>query len=114
MYSDFYGLVHGREYFTAEVIGHHVNFSAEMAELDFRKHVQGNRLFDGDLRLEGSMVLENAYPIYSEGSSDAQAVRSAPSRPLESNLSIVRAVSIQPTARVSTIDAESALKDRGE
>jgi len=63
MYSDFYGLVNGREYFTAEVIGTHVNFSASTAELDFRRHIATKRLLDGDLRLEGSMDIENAYPI---------------------------------------------------
>jgi hypothetical protein len=111
MYSDFYGLVNGREYFTAEVIGNHVNFSAEMAEQDFRRQVQGNRLFDGDLRLEGSMVLENAYPIYTEGSGEraARAIRALEAFGIES-FGRQGGFNYQPTARVSTIDAESALK----
>jgi len=111
MYSDFYGLVNGREYFTAEVIGNHVNFSASTAELDFRRHVAANRLLDGDLRLEGSMVLENAYPIYSEGSSEraALAIRAIEAFGIES-FGRQGGFNYQPTARVSTIDAESALK----
>jgi len=111
MYSDFYGLANGREYFTAEVIGNHVNFSAEMAELDFRNHVRMNHLFDGELRLEGSMVLENAYPIYSKGSGEraARAIRAIEAFGIES-FGRQGGFNYQPTARVSTIDAESALK----
>lgn len=111
MYSDFYGLVNGREYFTAEVVGNHVNFSAATAELDFRRHVTANRLFDGDLRLEGSMVLENAYPIYSTGSSEraALAIRALEAFGIES-FGRHGGFNYQPTARVSTLDAESALK----
>jgi hypothetical protein len=111
MYSDFYGLVNGREYFTAEVIGNHVNFSTATAELDFRRHVAANRLFDGDLRLEGSMVLENAYPIYSEGSSERAmlAIRALEAFGIES-FGRQGGFNYQPTARASTIDAESALR----
>lgn len=111
MYSDFYGRVNGREYFTAEVIGNHVNFSAKTAESDFRRHIAANRLFDGDLRLEGCIVLENAYPIYSEGSSEraALATRALEAFGIES-FGRQGGFDYQPTARVSTIDAESALK----
>lgn len=111
MYSDFYGHVNGREYFTAEVIGNHVNFSAETAESDFRRHVAANHLFDGDLRLEGCIVLENAYPIYSERSSEraALAIRALEAFGIES-FGRQGGFDYQPTARVSTIDAESALK----
>lgn len=111
MYSDFYGAVNGREYFTAEVIGNHVDFSTVIAERDFRRHVQENRLFDGYLKLEGSMVLENAYPIYSQGSGEraAQAIRALEAFGIES-FGRQGGFNYQPTARVSTIDAESALK----
>jgi len=110
MYSDFYGQENGREYFTVEVIGNHVNFSTELAEHDFRRHVHTNHLFDGDLRLEGSTVLENAYPIYSEGSNEraAQAIIALKAAGIES-FGRQGGFNYQPTARVSTIDAEAAL-----
>lgn len=64
MYSDFYGMVEGREYFGVEVIASHAENSVEIGERDFRAHVARNNLFDGDLILEGSRFVPNAYPIY--------------------------------------------------
>ena len=61
-------------YFAVEVISNHVNGSDADAEADFRSHVAANGLFRGDLRLEGSQFLENAYPIY-RGRADLKAVR---------------------------------------
>jgi hypothetical protein len=114
MYSDFYGRVDGREYFTAEVISDHVDHSASSAESDFRKHVGANRLFDGDLTLEGSFALGNAYPIYAERSGEraAEAIRALKDFGIES-FGRHGGFNYQPTARVSTIEAESALR-RGE
>lgn len=111
MYSDFYGTANGREYFTAEIIADHVDLSATRAEQEFRRHVRINHLFDGELRLEGSMNLENAYPIYSEGSSEraARAIRTLKEFGVES-FGRQGGFNYQPTARVSTIDAETALK----
>ena len=63
-----------REYFAVEVISNHVNGSDADAEADFRSHVAANGLFRGDLRLEGSQFLENAYPIY-RGRADLKAVK---------------------------------------
>ncbi|POF31091.1 FAD-dependent oxidoreductase [Roseibium marinum] len=111
VYSDFYGQVHGREYFAVEVISNFLGAGVEEAEKDFRAHVRDARLFSGDLKLEGSQVLENAYPIYSRGS-----VKQA-----EDAISALRDFGIlsfgrqggfnyQPTARVSTIEAESAMQ----
>lgn len=110
MYSDFYGLADGREYFAAEVIAHHVGSSIALAEDDFRKHARANGLFDGDLRLEGSFSLENAYPIYSEGSDEraAEAVRMLSAFGIES-FGRQGGFNYQPTARVSTNEAEAAL-----
>lgn len=113
VYSDFYGRVDGREYFTAEVIGNHVGNSIERAEEDFRNHVRANGLFEGDIRLEGSRVLEEAYPIYSKGASQhaAEAIRQLRDFGLES-LGRQGGFNYQPTARASTVEAESALLDR--
>lgn len=63
MYSDLYGSAGGREFFTVEVIGDQVGRSVDRAVDDFRTHTAQNRLFVGDLRLEGSFVLTEAYPI---------------------------------------------------
>ncbi|SDT58436.1 FAD-dependent oxidoreductase [Bradyrhizobium canariense] len=110
MHSDFYGRVNGREYFAAEVIANDIDFSTPLAEQNFRKHVQANGLFEGDLKLEGSMILENAYPIYTErsGARAAEAIRSLKAFGIES-FGRQGGFDYQPTARVSTIEAESAL-----
>jgi hypothetical protein len=110
MHSDFYGRANGREYFAAEVIAHDVDFSVQLAEQDFRKHVQANGLFDGDLKLEGSMILENAYPIYSKrsGARAAEAICALEAFGIES-FGRQGGFDYQPTARVSTIEAETVL-----
>ena len=74
VYSDFYGRHDDREYFAVEVISNHINGSEVDAEADFRRHVAANGLFRGDLRLEGSQFLENAYPIY-KGRADLKAAK---------------------------------------
>ncbi|QND45363.1 NAD(P)-binding protein (plasmid) [Rhizobium lusitanum] len=113
MYSDFYGRAEGREYFTAEVIGNHAGGSVEQAERDFREHVRANGLFQGDLRLEGSCVLEEAYPIYSRGAAQhaAEAIRQLQAFGLES-LGRQGGFNYQPTARASTVEAEASLRDK--
>jgi len=110
MYSDFYGLSEGREFFTAEVIGHRVGSAVDAAEDDFRTHCGANRLFVGELRLEGSHTLENAYPIYTAGSGNrARAgVRALRSFGVES-LGRQGGFQYQPTARASTVEAEQTL-----
>lgn len=73
MASDFYGLAQGREYFTVEI--NHVpnGMVLQTHELiygltaDFRADTASKGLFQGDLVLEGSHVLRNAYPIYRNG-----------------------------------------------
>lgn len=111
VHSDFYGPAEGREYFTAEVIGARVGNSVQLAEQDFREHCAANGLFTGDLRLEGSHVLDHAYPIYTQGSGQRarDAVQALRSFGLES-LGRQGAYQYQPTARASTIEAEDALR----
>lgn len=111
MYSDFYGRAQGREYFGVEVIANHIGHSVDRAEADFRAHVAANGLFSGDLKLEGSQFLENAYPIYRNGADEsaAEAVRSLRAFGIES-LGRQGGFNYQPTARVSTIEAEAALR----
>lgn len=110
MYSDFYGPAQGREYFGVEVIANHIGNSVARAEADFRAHVAANGLFAGDLRLEGSQILENAYPIYRNGADEtaAEAVKALKAFGIES-FGRQGGFNYQPTARVSTIEAEAAL-----
>jgi hypothetical protein len=110
VHSDFYGRINDREYFAAEVIAYDAQSSVQLAEQDFRKHVQTNGLFDGDLKLEGSMILENAYPIYTERSREraAESIRTLESFGIES-FGRQGGFNYQPTARVSTMEAEAAL-----
>ena len=111
VYSDFYGYSGGREFFAVEVNADHVLSSVATAEQDFRRHVSENGLFVGDLRLEGSHIVSNAYPVYTDGA-DEQAANA---------IAALRAIGIesvgrqggfdyQPTARVSTLKAEAALR----
>ncbi|KRB49289.1 FAD-binding protein [Rhizobium sp. Root708] len=113
VYSDFYGSVAGREYFAVEVVGGGAYSSAE-AELEFRGHVSESGIFKGDLKLEGSQILENAYPIYSRGATEraAEAVRRLEAYGIET-IGRQGKFSYQPTARVSTIEVEAALGRRG-
>ncbi|CAN7254973.1 FAD-dependent oxidoreductase [Bosea sp. LjRoot90] len=111
MYSDFYGRAHGRQYFGVEVIANHIGKSVAQAEADFRTHVAVNGLFLGDLRLEGSQFLDNAYPVYRNGADEsaAEAVKALKAFGIES-LGRQGGFNYQPTARVSTIEAEAALR----
>jgi hypothetical protein len=110
MYSDFYGISDGREYFTAEVNADHVSGSVEMAERDFRQHVSENGLFTGDLKLEGSHIVSNAYPVYT-GNADAIAAGAIAALRTLGVESIGRqgGFDYQPTARVTALKAEAAL-----
>ncbi len=110
VYSDFYGPANDREYFAVEVIADHIGHSAADAEADFREHVRKNGLFDGDLKLEGSQILANAYPIYRNGAAARAAalVDSLRKFGVES-FGRQGAFNYQPTARVSTHEAEAAL-----
>ena len=110
-YSDFYGPHDGREYFGVEVLADQIGHSVEAAERDFRDHTTRNGLFDGELQLEGSHVLEHAYPIYTEGSGERaeQSIAELRAFGLES-FGRQGSFHYQPTARVSTQEAESALR----
>jgi protoporphyrinogen oxidase len=69
MHSDAYGTADGRSYLSVEVTGLADAHAAgpEAAFADFRAHTAACGLFTGDLRLEGSLVTENAYPVYALG-----------------------------------------------
>jgi len=111
MYSDFYGRAQGREYFGVEVIANHIGKSIAHGEADFRAHVAANGLFRGDLKLEGGQFLENAYPIYRNGADEsaADAIKALRAFGIES-FGRQGGFNYQPTARVSTIEAEAALR----
>ena len=114
VYSDFYGRANGREYFGVEVVGHYADNSIDKAEADFRRHMRQTGLFDGDLVLEGAQLLDNAYPIYRGNAAQcaAEAVAALAAFGVES-IGRQGAFNYQPTARVTTLDAETALR-RGE
>jgi hypothetical protein len=111
MHSDFYGKADGREYCSVEVIADRVAGSVEAAEKDFRGHTSANGLFDGDLRLEGCHVLPHAYPIYTERAGDRAARSIAALREFGvESFGRQGGFVYQPTARVSTLEAEAALR----
>jgi protoporphyrinogen oxidase len=111
VYSDFYGRAAGREFFAVEVNADHVSDSVEIAAKDFRQHTAMNGLFDGDLQLEGSHVVSNAYPIYTE-KADEQAAQIIAALRAFGVQSFGRqgAFDYQPTARDTTLKAEAALR----
>lgn len=111
VYSDFYGRSEAREYFTVEVIADREHPSVESAERDFRRHTAASGLFAGDLRLEGSYTLEQAYPIYTEGSANRadRAIAALRNFGVES-FGRQGGFQYQPTARSSTLEAEAALR----
>lgn len=110
VYSDFYGAVGGREYFAVEVVEHAGDRPHEGAEADFRAHTAANALFDGDLRLEGHHLLEHAYPVFTDGAGAraASLVRALREFGVES-FGRQGGFQYQPTARVSTHEAEVGL-----
>ena len=110
IYSDFYGRTDGREYFAVEVVTNDTITSIELAEAEFRAHVASNNIFNGDLKLEGGQALDNAYPIYTHGA-PAEATRQIERLRQFGVESFGRhgAFNYQPTARVSTLEAERAL-----
>jgi protoporphyrinogen oxidase len=67
MHSAYYGPVDGRSYFAVECTHLAENVSAGSMFDDFACHVRKLSLFDGDLRLESSMTLAHAYPVYQHG-----------------------------------------------
>jgi protoporphyrinogen oxidase len=110
MYSDFYGRSAGREYFAVEVIADRVGESTTAAETDFREHIWRVGLFAGDLRLEGSYLLRNAYPIYTQGSADRADEKIAQLRAFGvESFGRQGGFQYQPTSRQSTLEAEAAL-----
>jgi protoporphyrinogen oxidase len=111
VYSDFYGPSGGREFFAVEVNADHVAGSVETAAEDFRRHTSENGLFTGDLRLEGSHTVSNAYPIYTDKADEraASAIAALRAFGIES-LGRQGGFDYQPTARDTTLKAEAALR----
>jgi hypothetical protein len=110
VYSDFYGKSDGREYFGVEVNADHVSGSVELGERDFRQHVSDNGLFVGDLRLEGSHVVSNAYPVYADKADEQAALVISELRAMGiESIGRQGGFDYQPTARDSTLKAEAAL-----
>jgi protoporphyrinogen oxidase len=110
VYSDFYGLCGGREFFAVEVNADHVQGSVEIAQQDFRRHVIANRLFVGDLKFEGSHTLSDAYPVYAEGADERAAKMIAVLGDLGvESFGRQGGFEYQPTARHTTLEAEAAL-----
>ena len=111
VYSDFYGPVDGRTYFTVETVADRSGTTVEEAADQFRQHTRLNALFVGDLRLEGSHTLTNAYPIYTEGSEAraADLVEALRGLGIES-FGRQGAFRYQTTARVTTLEAEAAVR----
>lgn len=110
MHSDFYGQSDEREFFSVETNASHVNGSTEAADRDFRQHVAAIGLFSGDLRLEGSHMLENAYPIYLQEASEAAAGSIAALKAFGvESFGRQGGFDYQPTAQVSIKAARAAL-----
>jgi protoporphyrinogen oxidase len=112
VHSDFYGRSNGREYFSVEINSGPVNDDVDAADRDFRKHVGENRLFSGELRLEGSHTLANAYPVYTaDADLRAKGAIAALRKLGVESLGRQGAFDYQPTARDSTLKAEMSLRD---
>ncbi|MCJ2139164.1 NAD(P)-binding protein [Methylobacterium sp. E-066] len=115
MYSVFYGKAEGRDYFGVEVIASQAGNSLEIAERDFRSHVARNHLFDGDLKLEGARFVPNAYPIYVNRAQERVALALTRLRDFGvESFGRQGGFDYQPTARVSTQNAEAHLRRRPE
>lgn len=71
IHSDFYGEVEGRAYFSVEFTVTGEPLSSDHYDEDFRRDVAHKGLFDGDLVLEGSNLLDHAYPVYLKGATAA-------------------------------------------
>ena len=111
VYSDFYGMSNGREFFAVEVIADFVGGAVRLADRDFRNHTRQNKLLNGDLQLEGSFTLANAYPLYLDGA-DAlagSAIRELADFGIES-IGRQGRFDYQPTARDTTLKAERAVR----
>ncbi len=110
MHSDFYGLADGRAYFSVECVMSGDSDCPEQRFSEFTALVQKMGLFDGDLRLEGHRITENAYPVYRQGATAAAEAAIA-------QLSDIGILSFgrqggfdyQPTSGVSTVEAERKL-----
>jgi protoporphyrinogen oxidase len=110
VFSDFYGKFEGRDYFTVEANSDHISGSIDAAEQDFRRHVSENGLFVGDLKLEGSHIVSNAYPVYTRKADKhaADIIAELRTHGIES-IGRQGGFDYQPTARVTTLKAEIAL-----
>jgi len=68
-------------------------------------------LFVGDLKLEASHIVANAYPVYTENADEQVAKVIAALRTLRvESIGRQGGFDYQPTARVTTLQAEAALR----
>src|ERR1700736_972014 len=83
MFSDFYGRVVGREYLTVEINCVQTESALQTEDAicdffdDFRIDTAEKGLFAGDLKMEGSHMLQNGYPIYRKGAGETAAAAMA-------------------------------------
>ncbi len=94
LFSDFYGKADGREYFLLEVNKRADDEMIDTFDADFRADIAAKGIFAGDLRLEGSRTLKNAYPIYVAGAAEAA----------EAALNDLRAMGIESFGRQGGFD----------
>ncbi len=113
MHSDFYGKVHGREYFSVECIMNGTGDAPAARFGEFKMLVRKAGLFPGDLRLEGHRITDNAYPVYRQGATAAAEAAIAQLRRI-GILSFGRqgGFDYQPTSVISTIEAKRQLNAR--
>jgi len=67
MHSDVYGKVKGWEFFNVEVPVISAPANAQRSFDDFRRMTEAVGIFDGEMRLAGSLLTDFAYPLYDEG-----------------------------------------------
>lgn len=110
MHSDFYGLVNGRSYFSLECIVRGENEPVDRYFEDFVQTVHKCGLFEGELQLEGHRLTESAYPVYTNGATEAasKAIQELTDLGIES-FGRQGGFDYQPIAAVSTKTAEEAL-----
>jgi protoporphyrinogen oxidase len=64
-FSHYYGKQEGDDYFSVEItLDQDASPDIDQQQQEFEEHVQGLGLFAGELKLQGSKLTPNAYPVY--------------------------------------------------